>query len=43
MGESSKFPKILTFEIQNLQVKQAVCLQNNHNFMLNGQLTYDIQ
>ena len=29
-GESSKFPKSWTFEIQNL--KQAVCLQNNNNY-----------
>ena len=37
MGENSKS---WTFEIQNL--KQAVWLQNNNNFKLNGQLSYGI-
>ena len=40
MGESSKFFKSWTFEIQNS--KPAVCLQKNNNFKLNDQLTYDI-
>ena len=37
MGESSEFLKSGTFEIQNS--KQAVCLQNDNNFKLNGQLS----
>ena len=37
MGESSNFPESWTFEIQNL--KQAVRLQINNNFKLNGQLS----
>ena len=37
MGESSKLTKSWTFEIQNS--KQAICIQNNNNFKLNGQLS----
>ena len=39
MGESSKFPKFWTLEIQNL--KLAVCLQNIKNSKLNGQIALD--
>ena len=39
MGESSKFPKSWTFEIQVL--KLVVCLQIINIFKLNGQLSFD--
>ena len=36
MGESSKFPKLLTLENQNL--KLAVCLKNIKKSTFNGQI-----